>query len=77
MYKPLMRLAYKRWPELEDKVSAKPQKVVQTPGGVVVRDADAESSADEHTLLHIDAPSVPKEGATVPKSGITPEPSNE
>lgn len=40
MYKPLMRLAYKRWPDLEDKVSAKPKVKVDKDGNIGVKVGD-------------------------------------
>lgn len=74
-YKPVMRLVYKRWPDLEEKLSAAPtKKAVQTPSGVEVRDITVPSGADEKTLF-IGAPTeapdttVPKEGTTVPQKG--------
>ena len=58
-YKPLMRMAYKRWPDLEERVSAKPVvKAVQTPTGVEVRDITVPSGDDEKTLF-IGSPTEP------------------
>lgn len=58
-YKPLMRMAYKKWPDLEDKLSAAPQKkAVQTPTGVEVRDITVPSAPDEKTLF-IGSPTEP------------------
>jgi hypothetical protein len=58
-YKPIMRVLYKYWPELEEKVSAKPQKLVQTPDGLELRDADVVSGKNEETQLYV--VTVPKE----------------
>jgi hypothetical protein len=80
MYKPLMRLAYKRWPELEERVSAKPVLKRMADGSVGIKeDEDAKTrilTAEERELFvgsTTEVPAVPKEGATVPK----PEPGNE
>ncbi len=65
-YKPVMRLVYKKWPDLEEKLSARPTvKAVQTPSGVEVRDITVPSGADEKTLF-IGAPTESPDD-TVPK----------
>ena len=51
MYKPIMRRVYKKWPELEDKMSAQKKVVQKADGTLEERDATQPSGANEKTVL--------------------------
>lgn len=71
-YKPVMRLVYKRWPDLEDKMSAVPRLKRMDDGELGIK-------ADEDSKTRALTPEERKElglaDKTVPK--VAPEPSNE
>ena len=73
-YKPVMRLVYKRWPDLEDKVSAVPRLKRMADGELGIK-------ADDESKTRVLTPEERKElglpDKTVPREGIKPEPSNE
>jgi hypothetical protein len=73
-YKPVMRLVYKKWPDLEDKVSAVPRLKRMADGELGIK-------ADDDSKTRVLTPEERKElglgDKTVPKESITPDPSNE
>lgn len=46
------KVAYHRWPWLEDKLSANPRKIVKTATGYEERDVTVPSAKGEHTVLY-------------------------